>query len=778
MLYPPSDASQRRSYTLLQEILSGMDTSFTKNIRDLTRRACELTGSPVSIYSRLKSSCTDRYVAAGHNISKMLVGEPLPQEIEGPEMKRWALEHTGLGYMISLPVSLKEDVVGFLTILSDEPRRLSNEEYDAFESIALAFSYSEGQHDAFSAMVYHNRLRNAIFSINKNLSREKRRDEMLLNVCRELVDKQGAYNAWIALVDDDLRPDGQVFHAGFSDSQFTSMELMLKKGRIPHCASLALRTPGIQIINAPSVICRSCPLSKGYEDRGGLCAQIAFNNRRYGWLTVSVPGEYIADHVEQVVLSVLAELLGMSLYYMELDRERLEAQRRREVMLDYFERLSAFRLKLLKMMKSAAVREIMRQTVDEAERWTGSLIGFFHFIEEDGGLLSLQTWSTRTSSTMCHLKDVEGHYLLQDAGIWADAVRKKDFVIHNSYSAVPGRKGLPEGHSEIIRELVVPIIREGRVKAILGIGNKPDDYEEEDARWIGALADHAWDIIENKMYLEQQDSLRIQLEHAKKMEMVGNLAAGITHEINNPLNFISVNLSNLERDCADLSELVALYRQKLGTVEESGLCADVTGMIRERERSCDIEGLLGDLPNLLGSTRNGVERITGITRSMRNLSFKSMTDARALADINKVIRDVVVIASHESAGVASIHTEPGDIPLVDCNPSQISQVVLNLLMNSLYAIRSQKRLEQASVVIRTWLDGGYVYCSVADDGPGIDESIREEIFTPFFTTKEQGIGTGLGLSISYDIIVQKHNGKFTFACPLDGGTVFTLALPL
>ena len=163
---------------------------------------------------------------------------------------------------------------------------------------------------------------------------------------------------------------------------------------------------------------------------------------------------------------------------------------------------------------------------------------------------------------------------------------------------------------------------------------------------------------------------------------------------------------------------------------------------------------------------------------MRNFSFRHDIDERVLFDLNKGIRDTLVIARNEYRYHANVETLLGKIPQVLCNPEQLNQVFLNLIVNSAHAIASLKQEEKGTITIETGHDNQNVYCHIKDDGPGIPEEIQHRIFEPFFTTKEPGSGTGLGLSISYDIIVHKHNGQLTVNCPPQGGTVFTIALPL
>jgi diguanylate cyclase (GGDEF)-like protein/PAS domain S-box-containing protein len=156
------------------------------------------------------------------------------------------------------------------------------------------------------------------------------------------------------------------------------------------------------------------------------------------------------------------------------------------------------RLRLLNSADTSSLDEVLRASVDEATHLTGSVIGFYHFLEPDQETLILQTWSTRTTREFCSAEGTGRHYPLSEAGVWADCVRQRRAIIHNDYAALPQRHGLPEGHAQVIRELVTPVLRGEQIVAILGVGNKPSDYGEEDLQIVSAFADLAWEIIERK----------------------------------------------------------------------------------------------------------------------------------------------------------------------------------------------------------------------------------------------------------------------------------------
>ena len=443
-----------------------------------------------------------------------------------------------------------------------------------------------------------------------------------------------------------------------------------------------------------------------------------------------------------------------------------------------YEQLNAFRLRILQLAETSSTDELLTATLDEAEKLTGSSIGFVFFVAEDQNNLLLQTVSTNTLQNMCKAEGKGQHYPLNNAGVWADAVRERKAIIHNDYLSLEHRKGMPEGHAEIRRELVIPVTRDEKIVAIMGVGNKLTDYEDTDIVMVEALANQVWDIVAKKIAEEEKKKLAAQLQHTSKMEAIGQLAAGIAHEINNPLNFITLNEYNLIEDFNDLREILDAYRLIIKKFEGIAAVSEEIVQLHEKENTLDIDELLKEIPKTLEASKNGVERIKNITQSMRNFSYKNTQNTLRPVDINNAIQDSLNITKNEYLHIATIETTLEKIPPVNGNLSQINQVLLNLIINSLHAIKARKRNSPGNITIKTWATERHVYCSVSDDGEGIPEEIKDHIFEPFFTTKVPGKGTGLGLSISYDIIVHKHDGTLSCECPQSGGTVFTLSLPI
>ncbi len=442
-----------------------------------------------------------------------------------------------------------------------------------------------------------------------------------------------------------------------------------------------------------------------------------------------------------------------------------------------YEQINAFRLSTLQMADSHSIEELLVCMLDEAEKITGSEIGFVLVLDDDQRTLLLQAWSTNTVQRMCKAEGKGRHFGLNEAGVWADAIREQKVIIYNDYSAVEHGKGMPEGHAAIVRQLVLPVIRNGKIVAIVGVGNKPANYESNDVTWIEMLANQVWDIVAKKIADEEKNRLATQLQQASRMVMIGQLAAGVAHEINNPLNFITLNAHTLLEDFNDLRQLVDHHRRIIEKGEHIAALGEAVAQLREEERALDIDDLLKSIPEALERLQNGIGRISTITNSMRSYSFKNEREQLSERDLNKVIHEALDIAKHEYSEIATVILQLDELPPLFCNSSQINQVILNLIINASHAIKSQNQTSPGRIEITTWASDESIFCSVTDDGQGIAETVISRVFEPFFTTKDPGKGTGLGLSISYDIIVKKHKGSFSVANLAQGGATFTFSLP-
>ena len=208
------------------------------------------------------------------------------------------------------------------------------------------------------------------------------------------------------------------------------------------------------------------------------------DQQRIERLKITMPFGYVLKPIQERDLKVTIE---MALYVAKIDKERKKN-----------EELQRVQLIIIEYAIYHTIPELLQKILDEVEILTGSQIGFFHFIEEDQLTLSLQMWSSNTLKNMCDLKLAGAHYPISEAGVWVDCVKERKPVIHNDYSSLSHKKGIPEGHTQIIRELVVPVYRDEKIKAILGVGNKKKNYDEADVKSVQFFADLAWETVVRK----------------------------------------------------------------------------------------------------------------------------------------------------------------------------------------------------------------------------------------------------------------------------------------
>ena len=191
------------------------------------------------------------------------------------------------------------------------------------------------------------------------------------------------------------------------------------------------------------------------------------------------------------------------------------------------ENISRSRLHLLEYAEKNTLSDLLEETLNHAEELTGSRIGFFHFVEADQKTLSLQNWSTRTKKEYCRAEGMGMHYDIDIAGVWVDCIREKRAVIHNNYASLPNKKGLPPGHAEVIREMTVPVIRSGKIMAIIGVGNKRSDYTSQDLELVSLFADLAWDITLRKRYEESLIESETRFRTTFDQSPVGSVIVGM-----------------------------------------------------------------------------------------------------------------------------------------------------------------------------------------------------------------------------------------------------------
>lgn len=281
--------------------------------------------------------------------------------------------------------------------------------------------------------------------------------------------------------------------------------------------------------------------------------------------------------------------------------------------------------------------------------------------------------------------------------------------------------------------------------------------------------------------ITEQQQHQTQQALSQKLESIGQLAAGIAHEINTPMQYVGDNIHFLEDALADLTPLVEKYRQLVDECQQAGENISLVNEIYHLEQQIDMDYLKEELPRSLEQSREGINRVRKLVLTMKDFAHPS-SGVKAFADLNKGVQSTIQISINEWKYYAELQTELSpDLPLVYCVIDEINQAVLNLIVNSAHAIRdavNTGRYTKGLIQVKTRPEGADVAIEIADNGGGIPAEVKYLIFDPFFTTKDVGKGTGQGLTITHDIIVNKHGGRITLESEENKGTRFTLYLPV
>jgi PAS domain S-box-containing protein len=295
-----------------------------------------------------------------------------------------------------------------------------------------------------------------------------------------------------------------------------------------------------------------------------------------------------------------------------------------------------------------------------------------------------------------------------------------------------------------------------------------------------SLLDHpAWaGVVLNIRDVSDRKRLEVELRLAQKLESVGALAAGIAHEINTPIQYISNSVDFLDGAFADIAQLQHAYATLLDAAARGDVDVELLARVSAAEETADIEYLRERIPAALERSHDGLARVAKIVGAMRVFGHPP-TSGTAPVDINAAIENTLVVAASEYKYVADLTTDLDDLPPVLSNGGDINQVLINLIVNASHAIADivDGTAQRGAIHIRTHVQDDHAVITIADTGGGIPAEIADRVFDPFFTTKELGRGTGQGLAIARTII-DRHDGELTFTTRAGDGTTFTIRLPL
>ncbi|MCX8069330.1 MAG: ATP-binding protein [Thermodesulfovibrionales bacterium] len=323
------------------------------------------------------------------------------------------------------------------------------------------------------------------------------------------------------------------------------------------------------------------------------------------------------------------------------------------------------------------------------------------------------------------------------------------------------------------------IIQEVEQKGDLGIRFSLPDDSSNFIYKIGTSFNKMMEILQaqhtelENAYSELKKA-QAQILQREKMASIGQIAAGVAHEINNPIGFVSSNLSSLSKYVSKLLEYIKEQGDIISLMQEScdkNIATTCMDKLKEASKRLKIEYVKEDIYNLIQESLSGTERVSKIVNNLKSFSRIDEVEWK-MANLNSCIDNTLNIIWNELKYKVEIKKEYGDIPNIFCNPAELNQVFMNIILNASQAIDTK-----GIITIKTWTDEKSVYISIQDNGCGIEEEKIPKIFEPFFTTKEVGKGTGLGLSISYDII-KKHDGDISVTSKIKEGSTFVIRLPI
>jgi len=361
---------------------------------------------------------------------------------------------------------------------------------------------------------------------------------------------------------------------------------------------------------------------------------------------------------------------------------------------------------------------------------------------------------------------------MADSDLWFQTVHPEDRkrvgaclpeILEKGVLDIEYRIVRPDGEVRWIHDHIHAIFDEnGQPASLNGLGTDITNSREAEIKLKKSHAEL------QQAYAQLQD-IQSQLLQSEKMASIGQLAAGVAHEINNPIGYVYSNLGSLQKYLDDVFTVLDAY-EKVEPLLASH--PDAMNVVRAVKQKADLEFLREDVTALMSESREGITRVKKIVQDLKDFSHVGSEEEWQQADLRQGIDSTLNIVNNEIKYKAEVRKEYDDIPEVECLPPQLNQVFMNLLVNAAHAIE-----ERGTIVIRTGTANDTVWVEVSDSGKGIAPENLSRIFDPFFTTKPVGTGTGLGLSVSYSII-QKHHGSINVASEVGKGTTFRITLPV
>ncbi len=560
-----------------------------------------------------------------------------------------------------------------------------------------------------------NILLQTFIEIHRLIGQERGTEELINRCCEILTANRGYASAWIILLDKD----GKIKLRAESGllHNLDQLEQQINLGTPPPCILKCRELQGIAVIDAPLLFCGECPTAGGYPRKGILCAPLEYKSNTYGYLHVSLPNNFIQDQKEKDLFGEIAQDIGYALFNLDQQQEKIETE--------------------MSMHRS---KEQLRSITDSVQDAI--------LMMDSQGAISF--WNPAAEKILGYrAEEVVGknlHTLL--APLRYHGAQQAAFP-----------EFLRSGHGNAIGKTieVAALHKNGReIPVTLSLSAV---FQNEKWHAVGILRD----MTERKL-------MEKRMLQSEKMSIIAGLAAGVAHEINTPLSAILQSIQvirqSLDPDLARNKEIAGQHDLDLAKVQEYFQKREVNffmdGIRKSAIKSAKI------VADLLQFSRPQMGEYSGEYLAL--LLDKSLELAKKDYELKKNcdILNVEIVKEYT----------PG-LPMISCVAIEIEQVFINLLKNAAQAMAGRPEPRpKPRIILRTLLHQEMVRVEIEDNGPGMDEETRLQIFNPFFTTKDPGVGTGLGLSVSHTIIVTKHGGQFTVFSEPDQGATFIIDLPL
>ena len=567
------------------------------------------------------------------------------------------------------------------------------------------------EHRAGVEKVQHlNRVLRAIRNIDQLIVRERDPRQLIEQACRNLVETRGYQAAWIAVFDHG-RDSVLSAEVGFGEV-FVQLLEQLEAGKLPGCSEAALTGPDVVVTTDPRPTCSGCPLKDLTGDHESLTVRLESEGKVYGLMSVNLSSPLVRDEPEASLFSELASDIAFALRYLEAEEQRKAAE------------------------------EAVRTSEENLRKI---------FNESTDGILLADPETKKFHMGNRTILRMTGHTREEIRGLGVTDIHpEKD---------LPGALEAFERHARREISLVedMPVKRKDGSVFYADINTTPVVLQGR-TYLMGAFRDTT-----------ERRQMRAQIAQSDRLASMGMLAAGVAHEINNPLTYVLYNLESLTNDLPDLAAALRGCFDVMGRLGE-GEWESLMGAHGERLNPAVVE----DIQTRSEDALLGARRIKDIVRDLG--TFSRVEDERLVpVDLMHAVEAAINMVSNELKYRSRLVREYGKISPVLASDGRLSQVFLNLLVNAAHAIE-EGDVEGNEIRVRTWQEGDEVLAEVQDTGKGIAAEHIPRLFEPFFTTKEVGFGTGLGLHISKNII-EDYGGRLTVASELGKGTRFVVRLP-